>query len=278
MSQRRGPLKRMFKLNRGSQLILHKEPTVKNPRLVVAWGCIGEVGIEAATYLRDKLGAEEFGEIEPYDFFEVPTLVKDGVIEKLDPPETKFYHWKNGTGGDLIICMADFEPPNARYEYVNLILDLAERFKVKRLYTVCAFPTTIHHTSEPRVIGVANNAKLIKYLEEHHIMLMMDRDLNTMNGLLLGLAKKRGIEGIYLLGEVPAYAVAMANPKSCKAVLGALAAMLGVDVDMTEIEETLRQTEGELDKRMREASSEFLDHFTIDYRDFFEDDGSYRTL
>ncbi len=249
-------------------LKLYKKPRLKNLSLVAAWGCVGQVGIEVATYLRDKLGAEEFGEIEPYDFFDVPTLVKSGIVEPLEFPQTKFYHWKNRKGGDLVICMADYEPHQARYEYTDLILDLAVQFKVKRIYTICAFPTPIHHTEQPKVIGVVNDAKLIKYLGEHHIPPMEDRDLTSINALLLALARKRGIKSIYLLSEVPSYAVEMANPKSSQAVLSVLISMLGIDIDMREIEEMVRRTEGEMDKMVKEASREFLDHFTIDYRDF----------
>ena len=42
-------------------LKMHRQPMLKNPCLVSAWGSIGdmeiEVGIEAVTYLKDKLGA-----------------------------------------------------------------------------------------------------------------------------------------------------------------------------------------------------------------------------
>jgi proteasome assembly chaperone (PAC2) family protein len=251
-------------------LKLYKKPRLKSPTLVAAWGCVGQVGIGAATYLRDKLRAEEFGEIEPYDFFDVPTPVKRGIIEPLVFPETKFYYWKDGKGADLIICMADYEPHHARYEYADLILELAVQFKIKKIYTICAFPTPIHHAAQPKVIGAVNDAKLLKYLEKHHIPPMDDRDLTSINALLLALARQREIQSIYLLSEVPSYAMEMANPRSSQAVLRVLTAMLGIDIDMREMEEMVRGTEGEMDKRMKESSREFLDHFTIDYRDLFE--------
>jgi proteasome assembly chaperone (PAC2) family protein len=251
-------------------LKLYKQPKLKGSRLVVAWGCIGEVGIEGAIYLRDKIDAREFAEIEPYDFFDVPTLVRDGLIQKLEFPESRFYYWKNSKGGDLIICIADYEPPKLRYEYAELILDLAQRFKVERVYTICAFPSPVHHDEEPRVFGVINNAKLVSYLKRYNVILLEERNLTSMNALLLSLAKKRNIQGVYLLSEVPSYTTEITNPKSCQAVLRVLTAMLGLQIDMTEISASARQAEREIDKRVKAASSEFIDHFTVDYRDFFQ--------
>ena len=251
-------------------LKLYKRPKLKGARLVVAWGCIGEVGIEGVTYLRDKIGATEFAEIEPYDFFDVPIQVEEGVIQKLEFPESKFYYWKNRKGDDLIICIADYEPSRLRYEYAELILDVAQQFKVGKVYTICAFPSPIHHDEEPRVFGVVNNAKLIRYMKQYDVTLLGERSLTSMNAILLGLARKRNIRGIYLLGEVPSYTTEIANPKSCQAVLRVLTAMLDLYIDMSEISESAKQAEEEIDKRVKAASSEFIDHFTVDYRDFFE--------
>jgi len=48
---------------------LQKEPKLNSPYLVAAWPGMGNVALKAATYLREKLRAEEFGEIEADGFF-----------------------------------------------------------------------------------------------------------------------------------------------------------------------------------------------------------------
>lgn len=248
---------------------IFRDPSLKNPRLVVAWSCIGEVGIGVVTYLRDNLGAEEFGEIEFCDFFNIPVEVKNGLVEELELPRSKLYYWENREGKDLILCIAGQEPPLRRYEYANLLLDVAEQFDVERIYTVCAFPSLITHSAEPRVFGLVNDTKLVKYLEQYQITVIKERKLTSMNALLLGLARKRGLQGIYLLSEVPSYSTEMANPKSCRAVLKVLTAMLGVDIDIAEFDRLTEQSEEEMDKIVKEASQAFLEDFTIDYRDLF---------
>lgn len=251
-------------------LKIHRQPRLKNPGLVLAWGCIGQVGIEAVTYLRDKLGAQEFGEIEPYDFFNLSIEVEGGLVGELEFPRNRFYSWKNSDGDDLVLFIADREPPLGRSEYASLLLEVVQRFQVQRIYTVCAFPSLISHAAEPRVFGVVNDAKLLPYLEQYAVVMGRERNFASMNALLLSLAKERGVQGIYLQAEVPAYASERSNPKSCRAVLRILTAMLGINIDMAEFDPLIEQAEGEMDEMMKQASRALLQGFTIDYRDLFQ--------
>jgi hypothetical protein len=250
-------------------LKIHREPLLKNPRLVLAWGCIGQVGIEAVTYLRDKLGAQEFAYIEPYDFYNPAIKVENGLVRELEFPQSRFYSWENNASDDLIFFIGEREPVQGRYEYANLLLEVGQRFRVPRIYTVCAFPSPISHTAEPRVFGVVNDANLVPYLEHYSVTMIPERDLTSMNALLLGLAKERGIQGIYLLGEVPPYATTRANPKSCRAVLQVLTAMLGLGIALGEFDPLIELAEAEMDEMVKQASSAFLKNFTIDYGDIF---------
>lgn len=256
-----------------TQLKMHRKPMLKQPRLVSAWGSIGdmriEAGIEIATYLKDKLGARLFGAIEPDDFFNVSIDVENGVVGEPEFPQNMLYSWENPDGGDLILFIADREPSHSRYEYTNILLQVVEQFQVSRVYTLCGFPSLVSHTAEPRVFGVANDEKLLPYLDQYGITMLGQKSLISMNGLLLSLARKRAVEGIYLLGEVPAYANEISNPKACLAVLRILTAMLGLNIDMSEFDQWIEQAEAELDEVAKEASRAFLEDFTIDYRDLF---------
>ena len=67
-----------------SPLKIYEHPRLKEPYLVIGWEDTGHVGTGVADYLIDKLGAEEFGEIEPYDFSYLPNaVVKGGVLEDI---------------------------------------------------------------------------------------------------------------------------------------------------------------------------------------------------
>jgi len=263
-------------MSTSAPLKIYRKPRLKNPRLVSTWGSIGdmdiEVGVEALTYLKERLGARPFGQIEPYDFFTPSVEVENGLLSEPQFPRSTFYSWENRVGDGLILFIADHEPPFRRYEYASLILQVAEEFHVSGIYTVCAFPTLISHTAEPRVFGVANESRLIPYLEQCGLTLLGERALISMSGLLLGLARQRGAAGIYLLGEVPSYAAERANPKLCRDLLRTLTAMLGISLDLAEFEPWIERAEAEMNEIVKEASRAFLEDFTIDYRDLFREE------
>ena len=49
---------------------LYKEPRPKACDLIAAWPGIGNVSLIVAQYIKDKLNAEEIGQIEPFNFFD----------------------------------------------------------------------------------------------------------------------------------------------------------------------------------------------------------------
>jgi len=133
---------------------LQKEPKLKSPHMVAAWPGMGNVALKAATYLKQKLKAEEFGEIEPAGFFHpVGASIKGNVIEIPRFPKSKFYYWIDRRSlHDLLIFLGEAQPSlEKEYEFACEILDLAGKFGVERVYTFAAMPSVMEHTNEPKV-------------------------------------------------------------------------------------------------------------------------------
>ena len=229
---------------------IYKRPRLRNASLVVGWTDIGLVGINAVDYLVNKLGAEEFGEIEPYEFSSLPhILIKGGVLQEIEYPRNTFYYWKNKEAlGDLII-LGSRPPALHHYEFVNLILDVAELFDVRRIYTVGGIYANIAHTESPRVFAITNNPELRDYVVHHDVESGIDyHGPTSINGLILGIAKRRNIEGISLWGRVPSYIGEIPNPQVSEAVLRVLTGMLGIDIDFSEIEARARRANKQIDE------------------------------
>jgi hypothetical protein len=243
----------------------YEVPELKKPYMIAAWPGMGNVALGAARYLRKKLRAIPFAEIEPSGFFN-PTgvLIKDRIIEKPGLPENKFYYWK-GPNHDLVIFIGEAQPAlDKDYEFASKVLDVAERFGVKRVYTFAAAPTPIHHTKKPKVWCTATSKELLKGLVKYDVVLMEGGHISGLNGLLLGSAKEREIDGVCLLGEIPYYTTQIENPKSSQAVLEVLIRILDIKVDISEIEVSAKHTEEEiekLDREARETMSKFVDYF-----------------
>ncbi len=250
---------------------LLKEPELEKPQLICGWPGIGNIGLVAVDTLKGALKAEEFGEIEPWDFFyPKKVLLRDGLLESLEFPTNRFYY-KKLERRDLIFFIGEEQPTEGErmyatgekaYHLANSVLDVAERFGCRRVYTSGACVSPVHHTAKPRVVSVVSSKKLIeeviRYPNTILISEMGGREgegvITGLNGLLLAVAKKRGLESICLMGEIPDWlaGVPFAYPWASESVLEVFADILGIRIDFTVLDKIVAQIE-EIVERLYEG-------------------------
>ena len=247
-------------------VILYNEPELDSPDMLACWPGIGNVGLIALDTLRTQVRAEEFGEIEPFDFFYPrKAVIKAGVLESLEFPASKFYY-KRLEGKDLIFFLGDEQPGEGgrtyaegrkAYELADMVLDVAQKFGCRRIYTSGAAVHISHHTSRPRVWAVTTKTSLNKEITSYQNTTLMSEvegmgdqgGITGLNGLLLGVAKKRGFDGICLMGEVPDYVsrAPLPFPRASKSVLEVLSSLTGARIDYTAIDETITKVDALMD-------------------------------
>ena len=190
----------------------YKEPELHKPYLIAAWPGIGNIGLIAVDTLRGMLEAEKLAEIEPWDFFYPRAVsIRDGELKDMEFPACKLY-FKKLSGNELIFFVGEEQPSGGRkgYEMVNLVLDAALFWGCEMIYTVAAAAAPIHHTMKPRVWAAPNTEELISEVQRYPNTILMsdieERDgegnISGLNGLLLGVARERGLKGVCLLGEI----------------------------------------------------------------------------
>jgi len=243
---------------------LHARPKLNSPNMIAAWPGIGNVALLVATYLEKKLDFKRLGEIEAAYFFDpIGVVVRDNVVESPQFPQSRFYYRKNiGGRSDLILFIGEDQPATKGYELANCVLDVGLNFKAKRIYTCAAALTRIHHSEQPRAWGVATSQQLTEDLRKYDLVQRGNLQIAGLNGLLLGVAKERGVEGVCLLGEVPSYATRIQNPMAALAVLGVLTKMLDIEVDTLEMAQQAGETKEKMKQLAAEAMSEYIDLFT----------------
>jgi hypothetical protein len=228
-----------------------KRPRLKNPYLIVAWPGMGEVALKAAMYLVDKLKAEEFARIPPEEFFYLTgSVIQEGVLAVPQLPQSKFYYWKNKEGkNDLVIFVSNAQPDLAKAAaYSRNVLHLAKTFHVEMIVSFASMPQPIEHTQEPRVWFASTSAELNNSLKKFNFNILPEGQISGMNGLFLGIAKEEGLKGFCLLGEIPLYTIQIENPRASCAVLGALAKILNIRIDFSNLLEQAHTVEGEINK------------------------------
>jgi len=252
-----------------------QKPQLRKPILVASWPGIGNIGIIAADTLRETLEAEEFGEIEPWDFFYPRrVLIRKGILEYLEFPSSKFY-FKRMEGKDIIFFIGEEQPSEGgrayaegkkAYRMANLVLDVAAKFKCRRVYTSGAAVALTHHTMKSRVWAVSNSESLIPEIRGYeNTVLMSDVEergghgsITGLNGLLLGVAKKRGFEAICLMGEIPIYlqGLPLPYPKAAKSVLEVLCHSMEIQIPLDKLDELAEKTERRIEEFYQQIPSE----------------------
>jgi proteasome assembly chaperone (PAC2) family protein len=74
--------------------------------------------------------------------------------------------------------------------------------------------------------------------------------ITGLNGLLLGVAKKRGIEAVCVMGEIPVYlqGLPFPYPKASRSVLDVLTAALGLEIETEGINAMVERSEREIER------------------------------
>jgi len=242
---------------------LYREPELEKPIMFVSWPGIGNIGIIAANTLKGILKAEEFGEIESWDFFYPRKVsIRDGLLEDLEFPSNKFYY-ERLEKKDLIFFVGEEQPTEGggmyargekAYQMANLVLEVSLKFDCQRVYTSGACISPIHHQMKPRVCAVVSSENLIREVKKYPNTILMSEigvrgegegTITGLNGLLLALAKKRGLETICLMGEIPDWLSGASFPyqKASKSVLEVFAEILGIRIDFSFLNKMEAQVE-----------------------------------
>ncbi|MDD5770886.1 MAG: PAC2 family protein [Candidatus Omnitrophica bacterium] len=236
---------------------LSKKPRLKKPYLIVAWPGMGEVAFKAASYLVEELKAQEFAEIKSEEFFYLTgSIVQSGILETPQLPQGKFYYWKNplakrsGSGrNDLVIFLSNAQPDLAKADnYAKAIIDLAKMLGVETIVSFASMPQPTDHTQPSRIWFAATDQKTKEILSGYNFGVLGDGQISGMNGLFLGLAKKAGLKGFCLLGDIPLYTIQIENPKASAAVLSGLGKVLNMQINVQPLQDQAQVMENEINK------------------------------
>ena len=159
---------------------------------------------------------------------------------------------------DLILLTGDSQPvvPGSEYVLSEQILDLITKFKISNIYSLASYVTGTF-VNDPKIYGTATNPEMIKSFRSFNISTLDNGNITGMNGLILGLGKLRGIEGICLLGETSGYVI---DEKASKNLLEILNNVLGININMDEMNKRSKDTEiliKNLEQQMMAKSGQF---------------------
>ena len=215
-----------------------EEPKAEGSVLVCGLPGSGYVGKLAADHLVSSFKLRKVAEFSSPTFPPQVSVREDGTVE---PPRGELYFAPSKRGKSLFVFTAEAQPTTSEgeYELSDAVVKFAKKCGVKKVYTLAAYITG-SFSSSPKVYGAGTSREVLDSLKEQGATLMKDGGISGMNGLLIGMAALRGLEGGCLLGETSGYVV---DAGASKAVLELLSKVIDVPIDTSKLKEKAEETQ-----------------------------------
>jgi uncharacterized protein len=212
-------------------------PNLRNPSLICGFPGSGYVGKLAIDHVIEELKAIPFANIFSSSFPPQVLIISDGTADLM---KNTLYYSKGDTN-DLILLSGDAQPvtPESEYEMAEEITKICDKLGVKTIYTLAAYITGTF-SKTPKVYGTSTVPQIVQEFQKYDVSTMNSGSITGMNGLIIGVGKRKGIAGICLLGETSGYVI---DAKASKVVLETLMKMLNLKLDLTGISKKAQDTE-----------------------------------
>ena len=216
---------------------------LENPVRIEGLPGLGMVGRIAVKYLVKKLKAKPFAHLYSPHFPYYVIVNSKGNIRLL---RGVFYYWKNQQNRDLILFTGDSQAQTieGQYEIAAKIADYAKSKGVSLIITLGGYRKEVE--GSPKVYAVSTSRELLeKALKAECMKSPSGNPIVGIAGILLGIARFKGLNALCLLGETRGY---MPDPKAAKSVLNALCKILELNVDLSGLDVEIERAEKLLEK------------------------------
>jgi len=225
-----------------NELRIDELPALRRPVLIAAfrgWNDGGQAATLAGGTLVRVWEARRFAEIDPEGFVDFqatrPTVSLDeGMMRQIEWPETAFHVAAiPGAERDAVILLG--VEPNYRWRAFNeLVVGLARDLGVELVITLGALLADVPHTRAAPVTGAASDPSLV---EELGLQPSHYEGPTGIVGVLHAACREAGIPSVSLWSAVPHYVSLAPSPRAARALCDRLGELLGVTIDLTELEE-----------------------------------------
>jgi len=224
------------------EVIYLERPVLHEPYLIIGfegWPNAGEISSFALRHLIDSLGAREFASIPTENFYQMSSLrpmavIKEGRLIELKSSGNHFYYVKGLPSNDLIL-FSGVEPHLRWNVFADLILDLAERFRVTQVLTIGGTYDYVPHTYPPMVSSLFNHEELRERVVGAGLGLTEYSGPISIHTFILEAARKRNLDAISLWGHAPQY-LQTRNVKVACSLLKKLIDLTGIEIDLSDLE------------------------------------------
>lgn len=209
------------------------------------WNDAGDAASTATAFLGQALGAERFAKTDTEEFYDFQAnrphvQIDETQARVISWPSVEIFEARAPRAPRDLVIVQGSEPSMRWRSFSSLIVDLAEALDVQLVVTLGALLADVPHTQPVAMTGFASDAAMIE-----RIGLKSSRYEGPTGivGVLHATCAEAGLPSASVWASVPHYVAAAASPKAALALLRKLELMVGVSVDVSELEQAAGEYE-----------------------------------
>lgn len=218
-----------------------EQPELRDPALLAAfagWNDAANAATDVLRWLTRSFDGTEFAAVDVEEYFDFQAArpqveLVDGVVRKLTWPGTCFVAVRvPDASRDLVLGLG--VEPNLRWPaFCGDVLGVARETGCSGIVTLGALLADSPHTRPVRITGSATDTAAARRLGLHRSTY---EGPTGIVGVLHNAARDAGFVATSLWAPVPHYVATPPNPKSTRALLERTATLLGVPLDLTDLD------------------------------------------
>ena len=231
---------------------LHSHPSLESPVLLLATESWIDAGLGAqaaiaqvlATIPTDVLATFTADSLIDFRSRRPIVRISDGVVEGLSWPEIQLRAGQDVAGRHVLVLVGP-EPDMAWHAFVQAVVGLATELGVRLVVGLGAYAAPVPHTRPVSLMAIATTAELAAQIGVVAGTAEMPAGIQT--ALQEGFAAA-GIPAIGVWARVPHYLAATPYPAASAALIEALAAVAGLELDAQELHDAAVSMVSQIDE------------------------------
>ncbi|HEV2924607.1 MAG TPA: PAC2 family protein [Solirubrobacteraceae bacterium] len=238
-------------------LIWDRRPDgLRAPAMVCAfqgWNDAGDAASSAVSFLASALNARRFARIDSEEFYDFQAnrpcvRFADGGKREIVWPSVEVFEAPAPRAPRDLVLVQGVEPSMRWRSFSANLIDLAEALGVQVVVSLGALLGDVPHTRPVAITGHASDPALVERLG---MQASTYEGPTGIVGILHSACTEAGMPSASLWAGVPHYVAAAANPKAALALVRRVEGLIGVSVDVSELESAATDYERQVDRAVQ---------------------------
>jgi len=202
------------------------------------WNDAGDSASSAIAFLSSALRARRFARMDSQEFYDFqanrPSIrLGDGNTGEIVWPTVEIFEALASRASRDLVLVQGSEPSFRWRAFCGHLLDLAEALGVQMIVTLGALLSDVAHSRPVQMTGYASDPSLVSRLG---IAPSSYEGPTGIIGVLHSTCGEAGMPSASLWAGVPHYVATATNPKAALALVRRVEGLVGVSVDVSELE------------------------------------------